>query len=144
MSVEVRPARDPDEVAAALDLRERVFCGEQGVAVEAERDGRDREALHVVALDGGRVVGTCRLVFRDDVARLGRMAVDRALRGQGVGSAVLACAERCARAAGARRIALHAQLHVRDLYAAHGYEADGEVFAEEGIDHVAMEKPLDA
>ena len=49
--MEVREARSDDEVAAALGLRERVFCGEQGVSVEADRDGRDPEATHIVAVD---------------------------------------------------------------------------------------------
>ena len=129
-------------MTAALELRARVFCGEQGVAPEADRDGRDGEALHVVAVEDDRVVGTCRLVFDDRVAMLGRMVVDRELRGRGVGAAVLREAERHARAAGARRIALHAQLPARPLYAREGYVDRGSRFMEEGIPHVAMEKAL--
>ena len=138
----VRTARDEAEVAAALDLRERVFCGEQGVELAAERDGRDDEALHVVALEDGHVVGTCRVLVDGEVARLGRMAVEPGLRGRGLGAAVLAEAEASARAAGGRRMRLHAQLAAEPLYARAGYEPRGERFVEEGIDHVAMEKAL--
>jgi predicted GNAT family N-acyltransferase len=119
-----------------------VFCGEQGVRPEADRDGRDGEATHVVAVENGRLLGTCRLVFRGDVARLGRMAVERELRGRGLGAAILREAERAAREAGAERISLHAQLSARSLYARDGYEQRGEEFVEEGIEHVAMEKRL--
>jgi hypothetical protein len=42
--IEVRAARDEAEVEAALALREDVFCGEQGVSLADERDGRDAEA----------------------------------------------------------------------------------------------------
>jgi predicted GNAT family N-acyltransferase len=140
--VEVRPAHDVDEIAAALRLRERVFKDEQGVPVEADRDGRDPEALHLVAVESGKVVGTCRLVFDGPVARLGRMAVEPSRRRGGVGSAVLREAERHARAGGARRISLHAQCRVEDLYVKDGYVATGSPFVEEGIDHVAMEKVL--
>lgn len=129
-------------MAAVLRLREEVFCGEQGVAVEAERDGRDPEALHVVAVEAGRVVGTCRLLVDADSMRLGRMAVERAARGRGLGAEILAFAERCARERGARRMSLHAQLAVESLYAAAGYRPFGDPFVEEGIDHVAMEKAL--
>ena len=138
----VRQARDEREIAAALDLRERVFCGEQGVPLAAERDGRDPHALHVVALQEERLVGTCRLVFDGEVAKLGRMAVESGARGGGVGDAILAAAERSAREAGARRITLHAQTAVKDLYSRHGYMPNGETFVEEGIDYVAMEKVL--
>ncbi|HEX8068263.1 MAG TPA: GNAT family N-acetyltransferase [Thermoleophilaceae bacterium] len=140
--MEVRLARGANEVEQALSLRERVFCGEQGVDLDAERDGRDRDALHVVALEGGRVVGTCRLLVEDGVARLGRMAVEPERRRSGVGAAILAAAEREARDAGAARVALHAQTAARGLYERGGYVQRGDPFVEEGIDHVTMERAL--
>jgi len=51
MAIVVRRPRDKRELAAALALREEVFCGEQGVTLEGDRDGRDGEALHLVAFD---------------------------------------------------------------------------------------------
>jgi predicted GNAT family N-acyltransferase len=140
--MEVRPARDAREVDEALVLRERVFCGEQGVSMEAERDGRDVEALHLVAVREVHVVGTCRLLFTGVHAFLGRLAVDPAERRRGIGGALLHEAAVRARAVGATRIGLHAQLDVRALYAAAGYVERGEPFVEEGIDHVTMEKAL--
>ena len=136
----VRTARDAAEVAGALDLRHRVFCEEQGVDPAAEQDGRDRDALHVVAVEGNTVLGTCRLLLDGEVARLGRMAVERSARGRGVGRAVLGAAERSAAEAGARRVRLHAQIAVERLYRRGGYHRRGDPFAEQGIDHVAMEK----
>ena len=138
----VRLAREAAEVEAALDLRERVFCGEQGVDFEAERDGRDGDALHVVAVDDDGVVGTCRIVIDGQVARLGRMAVEREARGRGIGAALLREAEAQARAGGARFIRLHAQDAAEPLYARAGFEPYGERFVEEGIPHVAMEKAI--
>lgn len=138
----VRTASGPDEVAAALRLRERVFTVEQGVRTDADRDGRDDEATHIVAVEDGEVIGTCRLVFDGPVARLGRMAVEPGLRGQGVGAALLEEAERCARDAGSSRIDLHAQTPAIPLYARGGYVERGEQFVEEGIAHVSMGKSL--
>ncbi|MFN2617185.1 MAG: GNAT family N-acetyltransferase [Thermoleophilaceae bacterium] len=110
--------------------------------MEADRDGRDPEAVHLVALHESAVIGTCRLVFRGASARLGRMAVAPDRRGQGVGAALLEEAERQARAGGVARIALHAQTRALSLYARGGYEQRGDVFVEEGIRHVAMEKQI--
>ncbi len=138
----MRPARNASEVSAALDLRERVFAVEQGVDPAADRDGRDHEAVHLVAVDGDQVVGTCRLVFSGSRARLGRLAVLRSRRREGLGAALLAEADRRARAAGAKRIDLHAQLVARELYLRAGYIERGDVFVEEGIEHVAMDKRL--
>ena len=138
----VREARSRDELIEALDLRRRVFSVEQGIRPEADQDGRDRDALHLIAVDHRTLVGTCRLVLVGEVAMLGRLAVEREGRRSGVGRAVLEGAERSARALGARRVALHAQLPVRGFYERSGYSPYGEVFEEEGIAHVAMEKRL--
>ena len=129
-------------MSAALDLRERVFAIEQGVDPAADRDGRDHEAVHLVAVEGDQVVGTCRLVFNGSRARLGRLAVQRSRRREGLGAALLAEADRQARAAGAQTIDLHAQMPARELYLRDGYTERGDVFVEEGIEHVAMDKRL--
>lgn len=138
----IREARDRRELREALSLRRRVFHEEQGIRVEADQDGRDDDALHLVAVEDGAMVGTCRVVMVGEVAMLGRLAVEHSGRGRGVGRAVLDAAERIARAAGARRVALHAQLPVKPFYERSGYRPYGGVFEEEGIDHVAMEKRL--
>ena len=127
---------------AALALRSHVFCVEQGVSFEADQDGRDPEATHIVAVDEGAVIGTCRLLFRGPVARLGRLAVQAERRGDGVAAAILREADRMARAAGADAISLHAQTYAKELYLRDGYEVRGATFVEEGIEHVSMEKPL--
>ena len=139
---EVRPATDSSEIDEALELRRRVFVDEQGVTLAADQDGRDHEATHIVALDDGRIVGTCRLLFDEGIARLGRMAVDPAMRGRGIGATILEVAEHESRAAGAERIRLHAQQSARSVYERGGFEVRGEEFMEEGIAHVTMEKPL--
>jgi predicted GNAT family N-acyltransferase len=140
--VEVRPARDRSEVEQALALREQVFCVEQGVALAADRDGLDDLAIQVVAIESGHVIGTCRVLVEGEIGQLGRMAVEAGARGRGLGAAILAAAEQSARDAGARQMRLHAQRYIEDMYAAAGYRPYGEPFIDEGIEHVAMERPL--
>lgn len=138
----MRAARTAHEVDQALALRFSVFCDEQGVAVAAERDGRDADAIHLLALENGSLVGTCRLLVDDRTVRLGRAAVAREHRGRGIGAALLAAADRMSLDAGAALIRLHAQTAARSLYERSGYVAAGEPFLEEGIEHVTMEKRL--
>jgi predicted GNAT family N-acyltransferase len=153
----VRPARDAAEVRAAMDLRVRVFCDEQGVDRRVELDGLDDEATQIIALmevadgvtrsvhpsPGNReVIATCRLRFLDDECKLERMAVERRFRGAGAGRRLLEGAEDEASRQGAKSIVLHAQRHAEGFYAGAGYVAEGETFIEEGIDHVAMTKFL--
>lgn len=140
---EIRRVRTRQELAAAMALRYDVFCGEQGVPRSEERDGRDHDALHLVALDdGGRTIGTCRLVFVGRTVQFSRLAVAPTARRRGVATALLRVADEQTRAGGANRLVLHAQTYARTLYERHGYEPRGPEFTEAGIEHVAMEKVL--
>jgi predicted GNAT family N-acyltransferase len=143
LTLTVRPARDAAEVAAARELRVRVFCDEQGVDREAELDGLDDEATQIVALDAREVMATCRLRFFDEACKLERMAVEKRYRGAGAGSWLLEVAEDEARRQGASVMLLDSQRQAEGFYAAAGYQAEGETFLEEGIEHVRMTKSLD-
>jgi predicted GNAT family N-acyltransferase len=140
---EVRPARDQAEVDAALALRYDVFCIEQGVSLDEERDGRDDEALHLVVVDGGEVVGTCRLLPVGSEIKLGRMAVVASHRGRGLAAELLVEADVRARELHVQRIALAAQLTAQALYERAGYAPYGDVFLDAGIEHVMMGKALE-
>ena len=141
MTVTVRRAGGDAEIAAAIALRAAVFVDEQGVPLEEDLDGRDGEALHLVAVvDDGTVVGTCRLVFEDPVVKLGRMAVAPDARRQGIGMRLLELADAEARAHDAEATVLAAQLPARPLYERAGYVPRGDVFLDAGIEHVRMRK----
>ncbi len=140
LTYEVRRARLKDELASLLELRHEVFCREQGVPAREETDGRDNDAVHLVAVSGGELLATCRLLFVGPTVQFSRLAVRADARRSGIATALLARADEETRAAGARRLVLHAQTYARVLYEAAGYEARGKVFMEAGIEHVAMEK----
>ena len=140
---EVRPTRDQSEVDAALALRYEVFCVEQGVTLEEERDGRDDEALHLVGVHGDEVVATSRLLADGAEVKLGRMAVAASHRGRGLAAALLVEADARARELGARRIVLAAQLSAQAVYERAGYAPYGDVFLDAGIEHVMMGKALE-
>jgi predicted GNAT family N-acyltransferase len=134
----------PDELEGVLALRHEVFCVEQGVPLDMERDEHDLRALHLVAVSDRRIVGTCRLLggLNQDTWRLGRMAVARDWRGRGVGEAMLGRAHAEAARAGARRVVLAAQRAVEGFYSRLGYVPWGEPFEEAGIEHIAMSREL--
>jgi predicted GNAT family N-acyltransferase len=134
--------RSEEEYAAALALRHAVFCVEQGVPEHEERDGRDGEALHLVALAEGRVVAACRVLLVGDTSQFSRLAVERAMRRRGIATALLRAADAETLAAGGRRVLLHAQTYARALYEQAGYRPRGRTFREAGIEHIAMEKRL--
>jgi predicted GNAT family N-acyltransferase len=143
LTVTVRPVRDAAELQAAMDLRVRVFIGEQDVDASEELDELDDTSLQIVGLDESGVIAACRLrTIGPATWKLERMVVDAGVRGLGVGGRLLAGAEEEARSRGAAEILLHAQRRAEGFYGSHGYLAEGETFVEAGIDHVAMRKAL--
>jgi predicted GNAT family N-acyltransferase len=139
---QVRRVRDQQEMAAALELRHDVFCIEQGVPEHDELDGRDHEGIHLVAVENGELLGTCRIVMVGTTAQLSRLAVRVSARRRGIAAALLDLADAETRAAGGRRVVLHAQTYARELYEQAGYRPRGRIFREAGIEHIAMEKHL--
>ena len=142
-SIHIKPVETPEEREAVKALRRRVFVEEQGVREEEEYDTYDDAAYHAVALHQGQVIGTGRL-FQDASGQslIGRMAIEASWRRRGVGGQVLAFLEREAVQRGFGRLVLHAQTYVKDFYAQHGYQVEGDVFMEAGIEHVLMAKTL--
>jgi predicted GNAT family N-acyltransferase len=132
--------------AGARALRHEVFVGEQGLAGDLERDGRDDTAEHaVVTGPDGVVAATGRLLDSGPpaaVAVVGRVAVRADRRGQGLGLTVMAALERRAAERGLVAVELHAQLDAAGFYRRQGYVACGEPYVEAGIGHVTMRKEM--
>ena len=120
----------------AQGLRVEVFVIEQGVPIELEWDEGDTVSIHAVAYDDdNEPVATGRLL---PDGHIGRMAVSKSLRGQGIGSLVLGTLLEEARRQGHTRLVLHAQVTARAFYARHGFIAEGDDFMEAGMAHVRM------
>jgi predicted GNAT family N-acyltransferase len=120
----------------AQALRIEVFVVEQGVPVELEWDEADEVSTHAVAYDeAGLPVATGRLL---PDGHIGRMAVRKSARGQGIGAMVLRELLEEARRLGYRELVLHAQSHAVDFYARHGFKLRGEEFMEADIPHRMM------
>ncbi len=132
----VRRVRFDEAHADIAGVREAVFVAEQGVPLALEWDGRDHEALHVIAVtSAGEVVGTGRLL---PDGRIGRMAVLAPWRGRGVGSAMLDALLAAARERGLARVTLSAQVAAVPFYARRGFTAEGGEYEEAGIPHQRM------
>ena len=144
--VVVKIADTPAEFEGAVTVRMRVFVGEQGIPASVEVDDADSapDTVHAVALHQGSVIATGRLLPDVDGKgpHIGRMAVERDWRRNGVGGKVLAFLEEQGRSLAFQQITLHAQEYVKSFYAQHGYAEVGEMFLEEGIPHREMVKAL--
>ncbi|WP_318013723.1 GNAT family N-acetyltransferase [Roseateles oligotrophus] len=130
--------------AAAGAIRQTVFVEEQKIPAEMEWDAADEGCLHAVAFNQqGVALATGRLLPHvPGVAKIGRMAVLPALRGGGIGRAVLDALMREARVQGYREVLLHAQVSAAGFYTRAGFTQRGAVFEEAGIGHVEMVRAL--
>ncbi len=141
-SYQVRRACSADEIEGAVALRHEVFCVEQGVPEWEELDGRDGDGIHLVAVTGDELLGTCRLLHVGRTIQFSRLAVRADARRRGIASALLELADDEARALHAKRLVLHAQTYALKLYENAGYRPRGRVFVEAGIEHIAMDKTV--
>ncbi len=128
----------------ASRVRTQVFVEEQGIPMAMEWDEADQTAVHGVAYNRlGQAVATGRLlVHAPGVAKIGRMAVSRVLRGSHLGRDILHSLMNTAAARGDREVVLHAQRSAEGFYSRLGFAVRGEPFDEVGIPHVEMVRPL--
>ena len=128
----------------ARPLRTEVFVDEQKVPAEMEWDEDDKTALHCVAVNRmGMPLATGRLLqHAPGVARIGRMAVKKQMRGSDLGRRVLHALMDAARARGDRQVLLHAQCSAEGFYQRAGFAPHGAVFEEAGIAHIEMVRVL--
>ena len=126
--------------AALSTVRFTVFVDEQGVPRELELDAADADAVHVIALDDdGRAIGTGRLLAD---GHIGRMAILKSHRGQGLGRAILKQLTVLAAQAGHESVFLHAQTSAEGFYRKAGFLPEGAAFEDAGIPHVTMRLQL--
>jgi predicted GNAT family N-acyltransferase/ADP-ribose pyrophosphatase YjhB (NUDIX family) len=124
----------------ASAVRRAVFVEEMQVHPDVDFDGTDEDSVHLVAFRDGRAIGTGRV--RPCEARIGRVAVLREHRGQGVGRTIVLRLVREAIRLGLPEVRLHAQAHAAGFYRDLGFVPEGEPFEEANIVHHFMRRPL--
>ncbi|HEV8688752.1 MAG TPA: GNAT family N-acetyltransferase [Ideonella sp.] len=127
-----------------LALRQRVFVLEQGPYLDA--DGLDQHSWHLLGRDeSGELLLYLRVVdpgLKFDEPSIGRVVVDKKLRGTGLGRVMVAEAlERCAEAYPGQANHISAQAHLAKFYGEFGFEPAGEPYLEDDIPHLEMRRP---
>lgn len=135
----ILPVRWSEFSTPLAAIRREVFIDEQNVPEDLEWDGEDEHARHWLAHLDHDSVGTVRLLRNGHV---GRMAVRKPWRQQGVGAALLKAVIEAARQLNLRELYLHAQTHALNFYGRHGFIAEGPEFMDAGIPHRTMRLPL--
>jgi putative N-acetyltransferase (TIGR04045 family) len=143
----LRLASGPEELAAYFALRHAVFVVEQGLfPAGSDVDDHDAEALPIVAVIGGAVVGVVRCYpARGGRWYGGRLAVHPDHRTGQVGALLVKKAVELMRARGdVRRFLATIQLQNVGFFRRLGWIRVGHVVKLHGAPHQVMERPLGA
>lgn len=125
----------------AKHIRQEVFVEEQGF--QEEFDAIDKTARHIVLYDDEKAVAVCRVFCqKGNEYHIGRVAVIKTYRGQGLGRVLMTAAEECAKALGGTSMALSGQVRVVPFYEKLGYQTEGPEYLDEGCPHVKLKKKL--
>lgn len=147
MAAVIIAVNSEQQLEKCLDIRKEVFVEEQKVPIDLEIDEYDvisPDATHVLVELEGTAAATGRITYyKDNSAKMQRIAVRKSFRSQGLGRILLLAMEERARELGLTKAVLDAQCQAEDFYAKLGYETiSTEPFYDAGILHVRMEKPL--
>jgi len=131
----------PDELYAILRLRSEVFVVEQN-CVFLDMDNKDQKSHHLMGWRGGKLVGYSRLLgsgISYVESSIGRVVTSPAARGFGVGRDLLdKSIETLYRLYGKQSIRIGAQCYLTKFYESFGFVQKGEIYLEDGIEHIEM------
>lgn len=120
------------------NIREKVFIQEQKVTPELEWDGMDEKAIHFLVFKDEEAIGCARAIVIKSQMQLGRMAVLKEYRGQGVGSTLIEKAIVTAKLKQLSSIQISAQCNAINFYVKFGFEVMGDTYLDAEILHRDM------
>lgn len=130
------------ELYALLRLRSEVFVVEQN-CVFLDMDDKDQQCHHLLGYKGDLLAAYTRIVptgiSYDSYASIGRVVTSPQARGEGRGKELMEeSIKRLHGLYGIVPIKIGAQLYLKKFYESLGFQQCGEVYDEDGIDHIPM------
>ena len=117
-------------------IRKQVFIIEQNIPEEEGWDDQDMISDHFVVYDQDQPIATARLLQNNSV---GRVAVLKAYRGQGIGRMIMLEIIRQAHQQDRKFLQLSSQVHAISFYEKLGFSIQGDAYDECGIPHIKMQ-----
>jgi ElaA protein len=130
-----------EELYKILRLRSEVFVVEQN-CVFLDMDNKDFFCDHLMGWRENILVGYSRIVpagISYEETSMGRIVSSPGARGLGIGRELMQQGiETLYRLHGKRDIRIGAQYYLKAFYASFGFVQTGEIYPEDGIDHIEM------
>jgi len=129
------------DLYAILRLRSEVFVVEQN-CVFLDTDNKDQNALHLMGWVDAELAAYVRILppgMAYDEPSIGRVVSSPKFRGSGIGRKLMEEAIRVTTEIhGNQPIRIGAQLYLKNFYASLGFNPDGNIYLEDGIEHIEM------
>lgn len=133
----------PEELYQLLRLRSEVFVVEQN-CVFLDLDNKDQQSLHVMGWIDNILAVYVRILppgLAYDEPSIGRVVSSPIYRRTGAGRILMEKAIQLTKTLYVgENIRIGAQLYLKDFYTSLGFERQGDVYLEDGIDHIEMLK----
>ena len=121
-------------------IREKVFVEEQGF--HNEFDDIDHTCTHISLYVNNEVAGCARVFEEEGKLIVGRIALLKEFRGQGLGTKILEYVHEYARNHNYKETHLHAQCRACKFYESLGYTSYGPIEYDEHVEHIWMKKAI--
>lgn len=144
MDINITEPKSDLDCVFLRNIRIRVFVIEQQIPWQWEFDDYDKIARHILVKDQDKIIGTGRLFpyLGNDDYKLGRIAVLKEYRGNGIGTKILKHLELIAKDKKVNQIILEAQSDKLNFYLKENYIIEGDKYLMDGIYHNLMSKKL--
>ncbi|TAL43002.1 MAG: GNAT family N-acetyltransferase [Chitinophagaceae bacterium] len=134
----------PHELYAVVQLRNEVFVVEQN-CVYQDADNKDPQCWHLMGWENDLLVAYTRLVppgITYELPSIGRVVTSPKMRKMGMGRTLMEKSiETTGKLFGKTPIKIGAQLYLKKFYETLGFQQSGEMYMEDGIEHIEMIKP---
>jgi len=128
-----------------LQLRSKVFVVEQN-CVFLDLDDKDQQSWHVSGWQNEKLIAYTRLVppsIGYPQPSIGRVVTSPSVRRTGAGRKLMQFSiEKIFSLFGKQPIKIGAQLYLKNFYESLGFQQSGDVYLEDGIEHIEMLFPI--
>lgn len=139
-TAEVKKVSAAHDIQACFAIRHQVFIIGQDVSMNEERDGQDAHSDHYLLLVNQHPLGTTRVRYLDDVAKIERVAILAAYQKQGLGQVLMRfIIEELRQNPRLLKIKLGAQSHAISFYEKLGFIICSDEYLDAGIPHKDMQ-----
>ncbi len=125
----------------SLDLRHRILRLPLGLSLFEEDLASDADDIHIAAFENTKILGILLLKPLDSqTVKMRQVAIDEGYKASGIGTKMIAFAEKYCRENNIKIITLNARETAVAFYKKNEYQIVSDVFYEVGIRHFRMEK----